>query len=174
MIRPFPIHVASFTRLILAALLLAVFLHPSALASDPEKTLSDVLSSAESLFKSMRERDDAAVWRKLSAASRRTIVEETRREIEKSEEGKAVSEEAIRRDFEEGGPVASAYWEGFLTNFDPGIVLEQSRWEIGKIAGDRAEIILIHKTSEKPALLKLFREDGSWKTGLVETFWGRR
>ncbi len=76
--------------------------------------------------------------------------------------------------FEAGGPIARGYWNGFLVQFNPDIALEQSRWERGKIAGDRAEITITYKTAEKPALLKLFRENGRWKAGLVETFWGRK
>jgi hypothetical protein len=38
---------------------------------------------------------------------------------------------------------------------------------------DRAEILLTHHGADHPATLKMFREDGGWKTGLVETFWSR-
>lgn len=163
-----------FFRPVFRALLIAVFLCHPALAADSADPISEILSSAESLFRSMKDRDHKAIWGKLSAASRRAIVEETRKEISRAPEGKSPSDEAIRLDFEEGGPIGQAYWTGFLANFDPVIVLERSKWETGKVAGDRAEIVLTHAKSEKPAVLKLFREDGRWKVGLVETFWGRR
>jgi hypothetical protein len=38
---------------------------------------------------------------------------------------------------------------------------------------DRAEILLTHHGATHPATLKMFREDGAWKVGLVETFWSR-
>ena len=38
---------------------------------------------------------------------------------------------------------------------------------------DRAEILLTHHGATHPATLKMFREDGDWKVGLVETFWSR-
>ncbi|MBP2684153.1 MAG: putative cytosolic protein, partial [Deltaproteobacteria bacterium] len=56
---------------------------------------------------------------------------------------------------------------------DPDIALEHSRWEIGSVGKDRAEILLTHHGADHPARLQLFREDGGWKVGLVETFWSR-
>ncbi|MBI5343521.1 MAG: hypothetical protein HZB63_09485 [Deltaproteobacteria bacterium] len=153
--------------------MLTIFFCPPALADGPDKSLADILSSAESLFKAMQAKNYTSVWAGLSAASRNTIIEETRKEIARNGAGKTASMEEVRRDFAEGGPIARGYWIGFMTHFDPGLVLEQSRWEMGKIAGDRAEILITYKTAEKPALLKLFRENGGWKVGLVETFWGK-
>jgi hypothetical protein len=81
--------------------------------------------------------------------------------------------EAVRRDFVAGGPIARDYWDAFLRRFDPDAALEHSRWEIGSVGKDRAEILLTHHGADHPATLKMFREDGGWKTGLVETFWSR-
>jgi hypothetical protein len=159
-----------------AALILALLIavsHAGLYAGTPDNALEEILSSAESLFKAMRGKNHPAIWAGLSTASRKTILDETRKAIVTST-GKEVPEEELLRDFEDGGPVARGYWIGFLSHFDPNLVLEQSRWEPGKIVGDRAEILLTHKGSEKPALLKLFREEGRWKAGLVETFWGRK
>jgi hypothetical protein len=41
------------------------------------------------------------------------------------------------------------------------------------VGKDRAEILLTHHGADRPATLKMFREDGGWKAGLVETFWSR-
>ena len=81
--------------------------------------------------------------------------------------------EAVRRDFVAGGPIARDYWDAFLRRFDPDAALEHSRWEIGSVGKDRAEILLTHQGADHPATLKMFREDGGWKAGLVETFWSR-
>ena len=81
--------------------------------------------------------------------------------------------EAVRGDFVAGGPIARDYWDAFLRRFDPDVALEQSRWEIGSVGKDRAEILLTHHGADHPATLKMFREDGGWKVGLVETFWPR-
>jgi len=121
----------------------------------------------------MKNRDYRGIWGTLSAASRETIVNETRKAISRSG-GEELPKEELRRDFGEGGSIARGYWNGFLERFNPDLVLEQSRWEKGPIGSDRAEIIILYKSAEKPAVLKLFREDGGWKVGLVETFWGRK
>jgi hypothetical protein len=154
-------------------LLLAFLSFSPAIASDPDKELSDILSSAESLFKTMRARDYPGIWDVMTSASQRTILDEAGKAIARSG-GKEIPVDELRKDFEDGGPIARGYWSGFLAQFNPDIALEQSRWERGKIAGDRAEILITYKTAEKPALLKLFRENGRWKAGLVETFWGRK
>jgi hypothetical protein len=121
----------------------------------------------------MKNRDFRGIWETLSAASREVIVDETRKSIARSG-GEDLPKEEVRRDFGEGGPISRGYWNGFLTHFNPDLVLEQSRWEKGEIGTDRAEIRIIYKSAEKPAILKLFRENGGWKVGLVETFWGRK
>jgi len=54
------------------------------------------------------------------------------------------------------------------------MILENSRWEIAFIKEDKAEIIITYKKSAEPARLKIFREDNTWKIGLVETFWTRK
>jgi hypothetical protein len=141
-------------------------------ADDKDKTWSDILTSTETVFMSMRESNYPEVWRNLSEFSKKTIIDETFKEIEKTQE--LISAERIRLDFEYGGPISISYWKGFLSNFNPRIVLEESRWEKGRLFVDRAELVLIHRLSDKPAILKLFHENGKWKVGLVETFWGRK
>ncbi|MBI5575247.1 MAG: hypothetical protein HY896_02660 [Deltaproteobacteria bacterium] len=164
-----------FLRIAIAALFLMSpisFLHPGIQAGYPDDSLEKILASTESLFKAMREKNYPAIWAGLSVESRKVIMEEAGKAIEKST-GEKVPDEELLRDFLEGGPVAEGYWTGFLKNFDPVIVLEKSRWEKGRMEENRAEILLTYKASDKPAVLKLFREDGAWKVGLVETFWGR-
>ena len=163
----------SLIRLVCIALCLFALARPSAFADDPDRTLGDILSSAESCFKAMKTRDYQGIWKTLSAASRNTIIDETRKSIARAG-GNELPKEEVRRDFDEGGPIARGYWYGFLAHFNPDLVLEQSRWEKGSIGSDRAEILITYKKAENPAILKLFREDGGWKVGLVETFWGRK
>lgn len=146
---------------------------PVAFADAPDKTLNEILSSAESLFTAMKNRDYPAVWNVITAASKTAIVDDTYKAIVRNG-GKEIPKEEIRQDFDASGPIARRYWDGFLKRFDPDLALEQSRWEKGTIGSDRAEILILHKMAEKPALLKLFREGNGWKVGLVETFWGRK
>ena len=85
--------------------------------------------------------------------------------------GSVASKDHISNDMAMGGATAQVYWRAFLQNFDPDTALEQSKWELGPLKRDRAEIILRYKQSDNPATIKLYRENGSWKVGLVETFW---
>ncbi|MEW6719711.1 MAG: hypothetical protein AB1346_04590 [Thermodesulfobacteriota bacterium] len=144
------------------------------LAAGPEyaPSIPAILSAAESLFETMKARDYPALWRVLTAKSRDTIVSETDEAIRKAGEA-PISKDQIREDFAAGGPTSRKYWEGFLRRFDPDAALEKSRWQIGTIEKDRAEVLITHPGADRPAVLRLFLEGGSWKAGLAETFWER-
>ncbi|OGP27931.1 MAG: hypothetical protein A2X91_03950 [Deltaproteobacteria bacterium GWB2_65_81] len=154
------------------ALLLCVF--PPAWASSPEDhpAVPEILSRAESLFQVMKARDYPAIFAVLSAKSRETIVAQTSASLAAAKMA-VPGREAVRNDFVEGGPIAREYWDAFLRNFDPDSVLEHSRWEIGSVGKDRAEIHITHHGADRPAALKMFLEEGGWNVGLVETFWPR-
>ena len=172
---------------------LVLLLSPPARAASPEDhpAVPAILARAESLFQSMKSRDYAAIFAALSAKSRETIVAETSSALAAAArqatpgmptaadappalaKNPAPGPEAVRRDFVAGGPIARDYWDAFLRRFDPDAALEHSRWEIGSVGKDRAEILLTHHGADHPATLKMFLEDGVWKTGLVETFWSR-
>jgi hypothetical protein len=147
-----------------------------------------ILDRAESLFRSMKARDYRAIFAVLSAKSRETIVAETTSALATAAtragkpaapkprppgEYPAPGLEVVRSDFIAGGPIARDYWDAFLSRFDPDAALEHSRWEIGSVGKDRAEILLTRHGADHPATLKMFREDGAWRAGLVETFWSR-
>lgn len=82
----------------------------------------------------------------------------------------AYSKEQIKDNFKTGGTIAQAYWNSYLDAFNPDMVLEQSRWEMGKIGKDRAQINIIYKKAERPAVIQMFKEEGNWRVGLAETF----
>lgn len=127
----------------------------------------------------MKRRDYPAIFAALSAKSRETIVAETSSALAAAGPphtpviAPPPDPQAIRNDFAAGGPIARDYWDAFLRRFDPDAALEHSRWEIGSVGKDRAEILLTHHGADRPATLKMFLEDGEWKAGLVETFWPR-
>jgi hypothetical protein len=179
-------------RVALAALLLLLLCLPARAASpEDDPAVPAILARAESLFQSMKSRNYPAIFAALSAKSRETIVAETTSALaaaaKQASPGKPIAAappsasaknpapgaEAIRSDFVAGGPIARDYWDAFLRRFDPDAALEHSRWEIGSVGKDRAEILLTHHGADHPAKLKMFREDGGWKVGLVETFWSR-
>jgi hypothetical protein len=139
---------------------------------DP-KEVDPILNSAESLFKAMKVKDYPAIWTALTIKSRKTIAGEVYKFV-KTAERDGYTIDAVNDDFTSGGPTAKSYWDAFLGNFSPDVVLEQSRWEMGQIHGGKAEIDILFRKSERPAKLKMFREGGQWRVGLVETFWGRK
>jgi hypothetical protein len=166
-------------------------LSASAASQEDHPTVPAILARAESLFLSMKSRDYPAIFAALSAKSQETIVAETSSALaaaaKQPRPGKPTATEipsalardrapgleGIRSDFIAGGPIARDYWDAFLSRFDPDAALEHSRWEIGSVGKDRAEILLTHRGAERPAVLKMFLEGGGWKAGLVETFWSR-
>jgi len=182
-----------FSLLVIPAAFLVLALSLPVRAASPEdhSAVPAILAQAESLFQSMKRRDYPAIFAALSAKSRETIVAETSSALaaaaRQAPQSKAAAAdtpsapvltspsdpEAVRSDFVAGGPIAHDYWDAFLRRFDPDIALEHSRWEIGSVGKDRAEILLTHHGADHPARLQLFREDGGWKVGLVETFWSR-
>ena len=172
--------IPSLFRIVTAAFLV-LSLCPSARAASPEDhpAVPAILARAESLFQSMKLRDYPAIFATLSAKSRETIVAETSLALAAAgpPHTPAIAPppnlEAVRNDFAAGGPIARDYWDAFLRRFDPDAALEHSRWEIGSVGKDRAEILLTHHGADRPATLKMFLEDGGWKAGLVETFWPR-
>lgn len=157
---------------ILAGVLLIVGVTPI-LAADQDVRQDRILSSAEALFKTMEKRDYQRIWTYLSAKSRASIIKETYRkmaEYERGEKGTPYSESLVGQDFAQGGTIAKAYWDGYLGVFDPGLILEQSKWEMGKIDKDRAQIIIKYRKAERPAIIQMIQESGEWKVGLIETF----
>ena len=156
----------------LFALCLALLLAIPAYAQRDDSEINLIITSAESLFTRLKEKDHKAVWGLLTEKSKETIADDTYKGVSKS--GGKYSRDDITSDFSRGGPLAEAYWQGYLATFDPDSVLRQSVWRMGMLKKDRAEIILTYKKSEKPAELKMFKEKGRWKVGLVETFWSRK
>lgn len=182
-----------FLRRIGSALPLFLLLCLPSWAATPEDhpAVPVILDRAESLFRSMKARDYRAIFAALSARSQETIVAETTSALataaKQARRGGATAAETpsalardpapglevVRSDFIAGGPIARDYWDAFLSRFDPDAALEHSRWEIGPVGKDRAEILLTHQGAERPAVLKMFLEADGWKAGLVETFWSR-
>jgi hypothetical protein len=153
-----------------ASLVLLSCLPARAASPEDHPAVPAILDRAESFFLSMKARDYPAIFATLSAKSRETIVAETASALAKNP---APNPDELRKDFIEGGPIARDYWDAFLRRFDPDAALEHSRWEIGSVGTERAEILLTHHGATHPATLKMFLEDGGWKVGLVETFWSR-
>jgi len=162
--------------LLLHVLLLAFILSAAfpAIADTRDSQIDTILGSAESLFKMMKVRDYKGIWPYLSDTSRGTIVNDTCKAIVESDPAAKsdarYSRDAVEGDFRSGGPIAKSYWDGYLQNFNPDWLLEQSKWQMGKIEKGRAEILIQYQKGEGPVHLLMVTENGKWKVGLMETF----
>jgi len=174
-----------------AFLVLSLCLPARAASPEDHPAVPAILARAESLFLSMKARDYPAIFAALSARSREAIVAETSSALAAAAKQASPGNppaavppsvvardpspgpEAVRSDFVAGGPIARDYWDAYLRHFDPEMALEHSRWQIGSVGKDRAEILVTRHGADRPAALKMFREDGGWKVGLVETFRSR-
>jgi hypothetical protein len=150
---------------VVVCLTLAISLAPVVTYAAPKDETEAVLQSAESFFKAMKQRNYLTVWKLLSNKSRTAIVEDTAKRATG-----VYSKEQIEADFSIGGLIAKSYWNEYLFQFNPDTVLEQSKWEMGPITRQQAEIILQYRKAEQPARLKMFKEDNQWRVGLIETF----
>ncbi len=140
-------------------------------ASDSIET-KDIVDSAEKFFISLKKRDYKTAWELLSEESAETIINDIY-EVSKKMGGE-IKKEDITKDFNSNGEMFNSYWDNYLENFDPDMALEQSTWELGSVKENKVEILLLYKKSQNPARLKMFKQDGAWKVGLVETFWKRK
>ncbi len=139
--------------------------------SASEEEISNVLTSAESLFKAMKEKQYPEIWQLITSKTKKSIVDAIYKELKKA--GKDVLKEKIELDCQNGDALAREYWDGYLSVFDPEMVLQHSKWTFGKIENNQAEIKILFKKSAHPAILKLFRENNTWKVGINETFGAR-
>ena len=136
------------------------------------KSVAPILDSAEKFFISIKNSEYNISWNLLSKETRQTIVEDVHKSYKKM--GGTISKDIIMTDFNTGGSMFNNYWNAFAKSFDPDMILENSRWEIGYLKKEKAEINITYKKSKNPAKLIMYKENGAWKVGLAETFWTRK
>lgn len=141
-------------------------------AADNEALIAEIVETTERFFVSMKEKEYGTVWSLITRNSQEDIIDAVAEEMEKN--GTYLSEDAIRSDFDNHGLLLNSYWNAFLNNFDPNLVLRQSKWEMGPINGDEAEVTITYRKSDLPARVLMFRENGAWKIGFTETFLTRK
>lgn len=143
--------------------------------SNTEKSLNAldaILYPAEVFFISIKESDFETSWELLSGKSKDRIIHEI---YEASRDnGVEIDKDDISRSFRQNGVIAGNFWNAARSKFNPDMVLEESRWEFGFIKDRTAEITITHRKSSRPSKLKMYKENGTWRVGLVETFWSRR
>jgi hypothetical protein len=140
-------------------------------AGPTDTTIDAILDSAEALFRAMKVNDHKGIWSHLSEKSRTAIVNDSGKAIAaQAPADNRYSKEVLEKDFNSGGSIARYYWDAYLRNFNPDWLLEQSRWQMGEITTDAAEVLIRYRKGEGPVHLKMIRENGKWKVGLMETF----
>jgi hypothetical protein len=135
-------------------------------------TVAAILDSAEKFFLYLKNRQYSPAWELLSEKTQETIINDVYKEFKKL--GGKSEKNDITKDFENNGPVFNNYWDAFLRSFDPRAPLEESQWKMGFVKKHKAEILITNNKADMPAKLKMFRENNTWKVGLVETFWLRK
>ncbi len=145
--------------------LLVMFTLSVCAKAQAEQSSDSVVEAAETYFKAMKQKEYPLIWKSLTAKSQATIVTDVSKRA-----GRTYSNEQVRNDFSAGGLISRSYWEEYLFYFDPDTVLQESTWEMGSSGKEQSDILLRHKKSEQPARLKMFKEEGQWKVGLIETF----
>jgi hypothetical protein len=153
------------TRNIIAVALAFVLMTALPVSAQMGMEADSVLKAGEAFFKAMKQKDYVDIWRLLSGKSRAAIAADVTKRA-----GSTYSKAQVETDLSIGGLIAKSYWDEYLFYFDPAIVLEQCKWEMGPIGKQQAEIILQYKKAEQPARLKMFKEENQWKVGLIETF----
>jgi hypothetical protein len=141
-------------------------------AAGNARDVDSILSAAEMVFQNMSQAAYPALWGGLSIQSRQSIIKNVRKALVKN--GLDYAEERIGADFAAGGELARDYWTNYVLQFEPRLILEESKWTMGELKNETAEIIIRYKKSDRDAILKMFREEGAWKVGLEETFSTRR
>jgi hypothetical protein len=139
---------------------------------DDYSSFAPILGSAETFFISLRNSEYGAAWDLLSEKSHDTIISDVYEVSRKM--NRDINREDIIRDFNNKGTMFTNYWNSFLWTFDADMILEQSRWEMGLVRKDKAEILITYNKSHRPTILTMLREKDAWRVGLVETFWQRK
>lgn len=130
-----------------------------------------IIQTAELFFASLKRYQFSETWAVLTEKSRTTIIKDILSNIK---DGEKLAHLELQNDFQNGGPLSKSFWSAYLENFNPDMALKDSTWTVGKVDATYAEIILRYKTAETPAVLRLYKEGGLWKFGLVESFWTRK
>ncbi|MEM3845192.1 MAG: hypothetical protein QXU98_05770 [Candidatus Parvarchaeota archaeon] len=136
---------------------------------EQREKVDNVLNTANAFFEKMQKHDFADLWNFLSNKSKDKIVTNVYKNLLKSKI-QGYSENQIRQDFKNDGPIAQSFWTGYLKTFNPNMVLNESVWEKVEFDGKKAKIVIKYKKASEPFYLQMVKENGDWKVGLIETF----
>ena len=159
------------TVLVVFGILLISMISPSHLFAQSlgDEHVIELFSVAQKFFRDLQERNYTGLWNAISKGSQKTIVRAIHKE--KQNTGRDATIDSIKKDFEQCRAMCRSFWHAYFAAFDPELALKQSRWDVGFVKKRKAEILITHRDADRPAKLKMFREKGEWKVGLMETFW---
>ncbi len=150
------------------ALIIIIFVMTSATVIAGGIEEDKILSVADNLFVHMKNKDYKAIWGAITSKTQEIIIDDVYKASKKQKS--EITKEYLASDFSSSGKNAQAYWDSYLTVFNPDMVLEECDWKMGNIKKSEAEIVLQYKKSDKPAILKMYKENDEWKVGLEESF----
>jgi hypothetical protein len=131
-----------------------------------------ILAAAEVFFSALKAGSFEDAWKLLTKKSRDRIIDDVYRSVRRKDN--SVTKKDVEDDFNKNGILFQSYWNSFRAGIDVEGVLNESRWEMGQVEDYMAVIEIKHPASSGITRLKLYREQGLWKVGLVETFWPNR
>ncbi len=158
---------------VMKKILLINFLLFFTLYSVSADEISNALDNADNFFRSMENKNYTQVWSLLSIESKEKILDDIV-DSYKAAKSKAPSTNELANDFATCRTVCTSYWDGFLIVFKPEEILENSEWSVLSVKNKYIEIQIINSKAAKPAVLKMYKENGQWTVGLTESFWLRR
>lgn len=130
-----------------------------------------VLFPAYSFFVNLKNHNYKKTWSLLTHSSRKTIVKEIEGSFVKKKINIGVRR--ISKSMKTGGYIAKSYWGGFLKSFNPDMVLKYSAWKVKSIGSKKARIEIDYKYAKAPTFLKMYKQNGKWRLGLMESLYGR-
>ena len=149
-----------------------IFISMGAKNSFAKKERGDAaLTSAFSFFVNLKEHNFKKLWRLLTLSSRQYIVGSIENSLIKN--NVKIGKNRIYKNMSDGGYIAKAYWDGFLKTFKTSMVLKYSVWKIKSIGSKKAQIEIDYKYAKGPTFLKIYKQKGKWRFGLIESLYGR-
>lgn len=129
------------------------------------------MERAESFFTLLKHRQYGQATQMLTAKSRMAIENAVMKNIKKA--NIPFSAKELTDDFDRCGEICVIYWDNLLKHLSTDLILEQSRWTLGKSTDTYYEIISAAPGAVYPAVIKMYLEKGQWQMGFAETFWSR-
>lgn len=130
-----------------------------------------VLKPAFSFYLNLKEGKYARAWSFLTPVSKEAIIDKIQSFYAKSKI--KIKKSRILYNLKTGGRIAKYFWNGYTRSFNPDAVLKYSVWKIKSVGEKKALIEIDYKYGKAPAYFKIYKINGSWKFGLIESLYSR-